>query len=441
MSEVINAFASGISLDVSVCFFGKIVFEEFRKKDKFYNIFIFLCSSAFLSLISSYLTGTPKTILLSLIIFLTLKAMFNIETGKALFSTIIYSIAAIIPDLIVTTFFIYALVGKAYFYAHLAGSAICTVCVSILMILLIYVARKPLKKVVNFNPSTNKKIVFVSFLTLLSLAVFFYRLIKTFEFDDNILYYILVIITLILILLLLFKQKSDNENITKRYDDLLTVMKEYETDIEKQRSTMHENKNELMTIKSKINGREKEAEVLRYIDSIIGDKVTKGKTKYSKFKYLPSNGLKGFFYYKVLEAGEKDIDTTVNVSKQIENCFLKDLKTNDFKQLARLIGVYLDNAIEASAASDKKLLGIEVYLINGNAKIIISNTYANDINLDKMGKERYSTKGKNRGHGLLLVEMILSKSDIFEAKTKVTDELYIQELTIKNKTNKEKDAK
>lgn len=315
MSEVINAFASGISLDVSVCFFGKIVFEEFRKKDKFYNIFIFLCSSAFLSLISSYLTGTPKTILLSLIIFLTLKAMFNIETGKALFSTIIYSIAAIIPDLIVTTFFIYALVGKAYFYAHLAGSAICTICVSILMILLIYVARKPLKKVVNFNPSTNKKIVFVSFLTLLSLAVFFYRLIKTFEFDDNILYYILVIITLILILLLLFKQKSDNENITKRYDDLLTVMKEYETDIEKQRSTMHENKNELMTIKSKINGREKEAEVLRYIDSIIGDKVTKGKTKYSKFKYLPSNGLKGFFYYKVLEAGEKDIDTTVNVSK------------------------------------------------------------------------------------------------------------------------------
>lgn len=214
-------------------------------------------------------------------------------------------------------------------------------------------------------------------------------------------------------------------------------MKEYETDIEKQRSTMHENKNELMTIKSKINGREKEAEVLRYIDSIIGDKVTKGKTKYSKFKYLPSNGLKGFFYYKVLEAGEKDIDTTVNVSKQIENCFLKDLKTNDFKQLARLIGVYLDNAIEASAASDKKLLGIEVYLINGNAKIIISNTYANDIDLNKIGKERYSTKGKNRGHGLLLVEMILSKSDIFEAKTKVTDELYIQELTIKNNIDKE----
>lgn len=441
MSEVINAFASGISLDVSVCFFGKIVFEEFRKKDKFYNIFIFLCSSAFLSLISSYLTGTPKTILLSLIIFLTLKAMFNIETGKALFSTIIYSIAAIIPDLIVTTFFIYALVGKAYFYAHLAGSAICTICVSILMILLIYVARKPLKKIINYKISTSKKLVIMSVLTTLFVILFFYKFARGYKEDENVTLYLLALLAFVVILLSLIKEKIDNENITKRYDDLLTVMKEYETDIEKQRSTMHENKNELMTIKSKINGREKEAEVLRYIDSIIGDKVTKGKTKYSKFKYLPSNGLKGFFYYKVLEAGEKDIDTTVNVSKQIENCFLKDLKTNDFKQLARLIGVYLDNAIEASAASDKKLLGIEVYLINGNAKIIISNTYANDINLDKIGKERYSTKGKNRGHGLLLVEMILSKSDIFEAKTKVTDELYIQELTIKNKTNKEKDAR
>ena len=440
MSEVISAFISSIILLITIFVFTKIVTKEKIDYKSLKTILVFLIFAILHTVIYILSKGTIKTILILILYTVFIKILFNKKIESCIFMSIIYIILTIIPELIITTSFI-LLFGKASFYTYFAGSIVCNICVCGLMLLLTHLIKKPLRKIVDYKISTSKKIIIMSILAILFVILFFYKFDKGSRTNQDVALYLLALLAFVVILLSLIKEKIDNENITKRYDDLLTVMKEYETDIEKQRSTMHENKNELMTIKSKINSREKEAEVLRYIDSIIGDKVTKGKTKYSKFKYLPSNGLKGFFYYKVLEAGEKDIDTTVNVSKQIENCFLKDLKTNDFKQLARLIGVYLDNAIEASAASDKKLLGIEVYLINGNAKIIISNTYANDIDLDKMGKERYSTKGKNRGHGLLLVEMILSKSDIFEAKTKVTDELYIQELTIKNKTNQEKDAK
>ena len=237
---------------------------------------------------------------------------------------------------------------------------------------------------------------------------------------------------LICILIYLFRQKIDNEKISKKYDELLDVMKNYENDIEEQRTLRHETKNEFATIKCKIQDKEDEESIIKYIDSVIGDKGSCNTTKYSKFKYLPSNGLKGFFYYKFIEAEKKGINVSVNISKQIENSFLKDIDTKDFKNLVRIIGVYLDNAIEASYTSLDKKLGIEIYLIKDKIEIIITNTFNNDVNLDKIGKETFSTKGKNRGHGLLLVSKILGENKIFESKNEIKGNIYIQSLKIKN---------
>ena len=276
----------------------------------------------------------------------------------------------------------------------------------------------------------------MSSITLVMLAIFFYNLIKTFEFNNNIITYLVIIVMLICILLYLFKQKIENEKISKKYDELLDVMKSYESDIEEQRTLRHETKNEFATIKYKLQDKENNKTIIEYIDSVIGEKEKAGSTKYSKFKYLPSNGLKGFFYYKFIEAEKKGINVSINISKQIENSFLKDIETKDFKDLARIIGVYLDNAIEASSTSEDKKLGIEMYLIKEKIEIIITNTFNNEINLDKIGKESFSTKGKHRGHGLLLVNKILSENNMFEAKNEIRGNIYIQSLKIKdNKKN------
>lgn len=276
----------------------------------------------------------------------------------------------------------------------------------------------------------------MSSVTLVMLAIFFYNLIKTFEFNNNIITYLAIIVMLICILLYLFKQKIENEKISKKYDELLDVMKSYESDIEEQRTLRHETKNEFATIKCKLQDKEDNKTIIEYIDSVIGEKEKAGSTKYSKFKYLPSNGLKGFFYYKFIEAEKKGINVSINISKQIENSFLKDIETKDFKDLARIVGVYLDNAIEASSTSEDKKLGIEMYLIKEKIEIIITNTFNNEINLDKIGKESFSTKGKHRGHGLLLVNKILSENNMFEAKNEIRENIYIQSLKIKdNKKN------
>ena len=437
MSEIISSFVSCTIFLISLYCFGIIIFNDRENSKKPSNIIIFIVGCIFHTLIISHLDNTPKTISLCLLYVILFKLIFNVRFSKAIFASIIYAILAIIPDLIVTATSIYILnITKEYFYEVLAGGIVCNFFVSILIIALTLVLRKPLRKLLN-GEVTNKKIIFTSILTAVFIAFFFYKFAVEYKISDDVLVYLAAILTFMAILFMLLKEKTDNDNLKGRYDELLEIMKTYESDVEEQRTILHETKNEIMTIKCKINDKEDANVIIEYIDSILGDKKVKKSSmvKYSKFKYLPSNGLKGFFYYKFMEAEKKNISVSVNISSKIEKSFLKELAVNDFKQLTRIIGVYLDNAIEASSLSEERKLGIEVYLIKNNVEIIISNTFANKIEGDKIGKVKISTKGKNRGHRLLLVRNILNSSDIFESKNEIMGNLFIQKLIVKNKND------
>ena len=428
---------SSTLLILTLYIFGRIVIVNRRHKNIMIDVLILLGFILLNILVFKYTTGTIKTIITCLLYSSLFFSIFKIKLSKSIFTSIVYVILLIIPDLLTLVRAIYIFrVSKEVYYSNIASSALCNLFVCSGMLLLTIILRKSLKKLINYNLSTNKKIIVMSSITLVMLAIFFYNLIKTFEFNNNIITYLVIIVMLICILLYLFKQKIENEKISKKYDELLDVMKSYESDIEEQRTLRHETKNEFATIKCKLQDKENNKTIIEYIDSVIGEKEKAGSTKYSKFKYLPSNGLKGFFYYKFIEAEKKGINVSINISKQIENSFLKDIETKDFKDLARIIGVYLDNAIEASSTSEDKKLGIEMYLIKEKIEIIITNTFNNEINLDKIGKESFSTKGKHRGHGLLLVNKILSENNMFEAKNEIRGNIYIQSLKIKdNKKN------
>lgn len=428
---------SSTLLILTLYIFGRIIIVNRRHKNIMIDVLILLGFILLNILVFKYTTGTIKTIITCLLYSSLFFSIFKIKLSKSIFTSIVYVILLIIPDLLTLVGAIYIFrVSKEVYYSNIASSALCNLFVCSGMLLLTIILRKSLKKLINYNLSTNKKIIVMSSITLVMLAIFFYNLIKTFEFNNNIITYLVIIVMLICILLYLFKQKIENEKISKKYDELLDVMKSYESDIEEQRTLRHETKNEFATIKCKLQDKENNKTIIEYIDSVIGEKEKAGSTKYSKFKYLPSNGLKGFFYYKFIEAEKKGINVSINISKQIENSFLKDIETKDFKDLARIIGVYLDNAIEASSTSEDKKLGIEMYLIKEKIEIIITNTFNNEINLDKIGKESFSTKGKHRGHGLLLVNKILSENNMFEAKNEIRGNIYIQSLKIKdNKKN------
>ena len=433
MLEVLKAFSSCAALIISVYGFGVIVLNDGKIKLGIKDIISIFIVCILNTICFVHLDGTTKTIFTFIVYALLYVLIFNTQFLKSIFSSIIYSLLTIIPDLITLGFVTKVLnVSKEYCYDQLAGSIRINLSVSAIMILLVYLLRKPLRKIVNYKLSSSTKIIIVSLLALVTIAKVFYNLITDYRFSNDVLTYFLLIGTLMIILFSLLRQRSDTENMFRKNDALIGIMKNYEIDIEDQRTLNHETKNELLTIRSKLSD-EEDKELCEYIDSIIGDKKVIKSSKISKFRYLPDNGLRSFFYYKVIEAEEKGVRVEVNIAKKVENSFLGTLKTKDFRDLTRIIGVYLDNAIEASSTSEKKQLGIEIYLFKETIEIIISNTYNNKIDEEKIGNERFSTKGKTRGHGLLLVKRILNENNRITSETKVTDMLYIQKIKINEK--------
>lgn len=433
MLEIFKLLLSSTLLILTLYIFGRIVIVDRKQKNILIEILILMGFIIINILVFKYTKGTLKTTTTCLLYASLLYSLFNITINKAVFTSIVYVIISVIPDLITLGGAIYIFgVSKEIVYESLSGSIISNISVLGMMIILTLIFKKPLRKLVNYQLSENKKIILIAILAIIFTTIFFYKFAVGYKMNQSVLIYLIAMFAFIAILFSLLKQKVDNEKISKKYDELLDVMKNYENDIEEQRTLRHETKNEFATIKCKIQDKEDEKSIIKYIDSVIGDKGSSNTTKYSKFKYLPSNGLKGFFYYKFIEAEKKGINASVNISEQIENSFLKDIDTKDFKNLVRIIGVYLDNAIEASYTSLDKKLGIEMYLIKDKIEIIITNTFNNDVNLDKIGKETFSTKGKDRGHGLLLVSKILGENKIFEAKNEIKGNIYIQSLKIKN---------
>lgn len=430
MLETFNALIACLITTITLYVAGTIIFGK-SKNTTLKNILAILVCTTLITIIFINMNEILKTILMCTIFTMVFKIIFKSNISKSVLMSIIYIIILMLSNLLVLLFLIVILqMPKETIYTSFAGSVLGNVCTNIIMLLIIYLLRKPLKKLLGYSFSTNKKIIIVSIVTITITVYFFFKIIAGYKVNNSVISYLMCMIAFITILLTLYREKIENESIIKKYDELLDVMKTYEIDIENQRTLIHENRNELMTIRSKAIDKNASKEFIEYMDSVIGDKVSTSISKYSKFTHLPSNGLKGFFYYKSMEAERRGIKVSANVSKKIENSFLKDLDTKTYNDLARLIGVYLDNAIDASEKSEDKKLGIEIYLIKENIKIIITNTFSNDVDLSKIGKERYTTKGKNHGHGLLLVSSILHNNNRFIAKTKVDQNLYIQELTI-----------
>ena len=80
-------------------------------------------------------------------------------------------------------------------------------------------------------------------------------------------------------------------------------------------------------------------------------------------------------------------------------------------ELTRILGILLDNAIEASKECNEKNINISFKSDNKKQILIIENTYNNkQISIDKIFEKDYTTKPHNTGLGLWEVRRILNKN-------------------------------
>lgn len=443
MWQIISIWLGIFIMGICEIIFAKIILQKDIKVPKYLLLLTLLVTSIIYTINNICLVGTLKTLIVCIVHVITFKYLFKINWSKAIFLVLIYFILIIIVDLLVTLS-ITEIIGldKNEVSASFAGNIIGNISVSILFVIESYILKRPLRKFVNTKIENNTTIIILSILTFICISLFFYTIIKEYKLGENFIAYLVSIIVLISILAVLIKQTIEKNKLTEQYDKLLEFMKKYEQEAENQRILRHETKNEFLAIKAKLYDKQKNKEVIEYIDEILKDKIELKQEEFAKFVYLPANGIKGLCYFKTQEAKDKGLNTSINISKRVENSNIYKLSVKEQRDLGKILGVFLDNAIEASLNSKAKEFGIEAYLnIKKECEIIISNSYDGELEVDKIGKERFTTKGKNRGHGLLLVNHLVSKNDKFAINTKITNGLYIQTLTIKKITKENEHRK
>lgn len=111
-----------------------------------------------------------------------------------------------------------------------------------------------------------------------------------------------------------------------------------------------------------------------------------------------------------------------------------NIKTYD---LTRILGILLDNSIEASSKCVEKKINIIIRKDNKSNRqlFIIENTYSNkDVNTDKIFEKGYTSKSeednKNHGLGLWEVRQILKKNNNLNLFTSKDNKLFKQQLEI-----------
>ena len=263
-------------------------------------------------------------------------------------------------------------------------------------------------------------ILIISIISFFNYQLFSNRYIDTYNICFLLFIFILIVFSLIYIL-----NKNRYKELKDSYYNLFEYACMYEEELEKDKLQRHEYKNQLAVIK----GLSKNKKVINHIDHILEN----SKNDYINIKGLnniPKGGLRGLIYYKISTIRKNNINFIVDISKSVK-IPLSQLKIEDIKTLTYILGVVCDNAIEECNKNKDVNISIEIYKLGKEINFIVSNTITDKININKLGEKGYSTKGKNHGNGLYLVNKLLKNNKYMSLHTKVINNYFIQEIKIK----------
>ena len=243
-----------------------------------------------------------------------------------------------------------------------------------------------------------------------------------------------IIMAIIFISIIITSKKLEirYEKINSKYENSISSLKEYEVMIDKFRVDTHENKNEFLTIRNMIKDNNDKDTVIKYIDKLVDNKIKDNDKIMKKTAKIPEGGLRATIYSKLCLMDKLKIKYNLNVSREVRTTDLINLDEDLVLKICKILGVFLDNAIEAVKGLKKKEISIEMYTIEDSLCIDITNNFKGNLELDKITNMKYTTKGDGHGYGLTLVDNILSEEQgRLENEKSINRDTFTQILKIK----------
>lgn len=158
------------------------------------------------------------------------------------------------------------------------------------------------------------------------------------------------------------------------------------------------------------------------------DKLKTRSIKMNGIEKLKVREIKGLITTKIIQAQEKRIPISIEVPDEIDRI---DMNT---VELSRIIGIIVDNAIEASENLEEPLINI-AFIDNEEAvTFIVMNKCSDDIpKIHELFEQGFSTKGDNRGLGLSTLKELTDSNENVLLDTVIENGYFVQKVEINNK--------
>lgn len=441
--QFINTLLQTNKALISICYFPLSFIEVLTNMILFINLFnvnsnkkqriIYIFSSSFLVTFSKIIIPIPYNLFFNLtIMFLFTKFFFKISSLKALFCiTIPYTLTITLESILfVITYCFFGIHLHEIFF-----NLLYTIGIPILTYLIIYIFYLLLKKS-NFHINILDMFMyskpFILILTgLFVIIVLSYNLCIAFYYSSNFPIGIAIVNIFILIAYFIFsiyflivfnELESAKQNIysLQLYNKTLSIMHD------NIRAFKHDFNNIIQSIggyieTNDINGLQK------YYKDLLKDCYSVGNLEILNPNIINNPSIYSILASKYYKAKDKNITISFEVGLNLNSLNIS------IYELTRILGILLDNSIEASDECNEKC--IHVKFLNDSSKhrqiVIIENTYANkNIDTIKIFEKSYTTKEHNTGLGLWEVNEILNKHKNLSLYTSKNDKYFSQQLEI-----------
>ena len=429
MSAIMTSIVCGLIINISFFTIIKRIMNSKIELSNMSNLFFILALSIMYAVIYNEGYSVLYTIANYLSIMLFNKIIFKENMKNTIISTIIALLIIMLAD------FINSLIIINFFSLEQIRSCWYVRIISNMIVAIVSIALFSIKPVVNkcryFYQKINNKditIILLFIILVVSIVVVTFNMSKKLVWNADYFANFFVVITLIIFCYIFINENNEFNILNEKYDSLFNYVQTFENWIEKEQLNRHEYKNQLASIRCIT----KEKKVRDKIDSIMLDNINITNDTVNQLKPIPNGGLKGLLYYKIAIAENNKLNIELDISIKNPN-IIKKLTEDKIKILCRLLGIYLDNAIEAAKETKKKIISIEIYEVDKNINIVITNTFDNTNDISKRNDKGFTTKGQGHGKGLYFAKKMIDKSNWLEESQSILEKYYIQRIIIKNK--------
>ena len=368
-----------------------------------------------------YIFFSDVTKLILSILFIIISLYFSIfkkDISNSVYYTIVYELLVFICEIIISVVFVSIfkinISGYEKFQFSLLIFSICN-CLMVYLLSKIKVLNKSIQKL-NLIISKKQKdwVYIIIIIILLSFLIVFNKN----NLGSGINYYINagMVIFIIASFVYVIYNKFQMQAIEDKYNESMEYVLRYEKIINEQGKKNHEYNNQLMVIKGYINKPERLSE---YLDEVIGEHKTGQNYTVKQLGFLPDGGVKGLLYHKLSKMEDNNIKYYLYVDQNLKDKDIESFDLKTYRDLTKLLGVFLDNAIDAALKSEEKEIEVELKDKDDCLLLTISNTYDKNTDINKVGKSGFTTKGVGHGFGLSIVKDIAktnSEIEIFSSK-------------------------